>query len=427
MLNWMLDSPLIPPEKLHIWARNAAPAFLALYLISNVLLRSFTDVWLFIGWASLCAGVILGGVSLGPVKAFAALITLLVFHALAIPGSILWGSGNWELTAGVVLWMAPALFLYLAKDAARVFEWLIPAFFLHAAWIMWEALAAGQNTGMANNANLAAGFLLIGTVYLMTNQKGWWAIPLLVALLLTESRWAMVVAAALLPAMVISRTIPWRPVFLATVGLIVAFLLFGTFGPMGYQIGGYGSLTQILKVVPADIGSRLAVPHIPSFLPSGVAEHPGLHNVPLRIAVENGLLAACLWVIITAVALKPFNANAKAHISNRGHEYEPQVLPSNNANKKQRNDEKRSNLPHKIKTHRWLLLTLVLLSVLDYYTWMGHLGGFWWLLIGLQLKGVHSSNKVSGVSGVPPIKASGTTLFSLPHWIQRHSSSERTQ
>ena len=40
-----------------------------------------------------------------------------------------------------------------------------------------------------------------------------------------------------------------------------------------------------------------------SFLPTGIAEHPGLHPVPLRIAVENGILAALVWIGVTGYAL----------------------------------------------------------------------------------------------------------------------------
>lgn len=327
--------------------------FLALYLISNLLLRSFTDIWLFIGWASLCSGIILAGCSKGPARALYALILLLVFHALAIPGSILWGSGNWELTAGVLLWMAPALLLYLAKDAEKVFLWLVPAFFIHAAWVMAQVSSPGINTGMANNPNLAAGFLIIGIIYMMSSGRTWWALPLLAALIFTESRWGMVVVGVLLPAMGVAGVMTWRPLFFALVSVIGSIMLFGTFGPSGYGIGGHGTLTSLWEAIPTDIGVRLAVPHIPSFLPSGVAEHPGLHNVPLRIAVESGILAAGIWILITGWAL---------------------VTPRLN---------NRSNDDH---DHCWILLALVLLSVLDYYTWMGHLGGFWWLLIGLLLK-----------------------------------------
>ncbi len=393
------------------WARNAAPAFLALYLVSNLLVRSFADVWLFIGWASLCAGVIAGGWSKGSSRAFYALLTLLIFHGLAIPGSMLWGSGNWELTAGVLLWMAPALLLYLVKDAERVFTWLIPAFLVHAAWIMFDEASNGHlegslvATGISNNPNLAAGFLIIGIIYLLTNGKGWLAIPLLAALMLTESRWGIAVIMFLMPAMALSRVISWRPLLLGLVSVIGTVLLFGAMNPSGPQIAGYDSLAALSSTLGTDIGVRLAIPHIPSFLPSGVAEHSGLHNVPLRIAVENGILAAGLWIVITGWALVSFknNADGLGHKNNadglgqwknilyrltlRKTAATVRFTPSNPPYPVSNESEHQPQTNHEYNNgHRWILLALVLLSVLDYYTWMGHLGGFWWLLIGLLLK-----------------------------------------
>ncbi len=455
-------------------ASAAAPAFLALYLVSNLLVRSFSDIWLFIGWTSLCIGFILGGTSKGPRFIFLALIGLLIFHVLAIPGSLIWGSGNWELTAGVVLWMAPAMFLYLANNVDRVFVWLLPAFLLHATFIIIDGLThwnlvgdilvkEGQNTGFANNPNLAAGFLLIGIIYLIQHPRGPWLKPVLqAALLFTGSRWGIAVAAVLLVAMVVTRTISWKPLVIAGASIVGAVMLIGSLGVggEGYKLAGYGSFTAIANTVPEDIGVRLAIPHLPTFLPSGVAEHPGLHNVPLRIAVENGLIAAGIWVLITGWALtkRKFHYNRNNQWPQKEFRDEHPSIDQNvhcwllfrrrpkfvNSGGQERGNEQwndnvgdqpngavlrpveskdvnkvwhrrlllpfrwlatttlslshdtvpRSQTEPKYEcaeqpqnnVHRWLLLTLVLLSVLDYYTWMGHLGGFWWLLIGLLLK-----------------------------------------
>jgi hypothetical protein len=152
----------LQPETVRAWARNAAPAFLALYLVSNLMLRSFTDVWMFVGWTALCSGVICGGWAKGQPIVFWGVLALLFCHAAAIPGSLIWGTGNWELTAGVVLWMAPAMLLYLSTNAHQVFVWLIPAWLFHAALVIVEGLThwyvvgdvmvrQGTNTGLTNN------------------------------------------------------------------------------------------------------------------------------------------------------------------------------------------------------------------------------------------------------------------------------------
>ena len=351
----------LEPEIVRAWAKNAAPAFLAFYLVSNVLVRSFTDIWMFIGWTALCAGLICGGWSIKRNTVFWGLIALLVFHALAIPGSLIWGIGNWEFTAGVLLWMAPAMLLYLAADAYRIFVWLIPAFLVHAILVIFEGLThwylvndvmvrQGLNTGLTNNPNLAAGFLAIGIVYLMASKRPLFqalSLPLLVALLFTGSRWGILVPMAVIGVLALSGAIPWRVLAGGILALFITVFGVGLIGG-GYQIAGYGSITAAFNPMVTDVGVRLAIPHLPTFLPHGVAEHPGLHNVPLRIAVENGIIAAGIWIAITGWALIPRDGSQPLH--------------------------------------RWLLITLVLLSVLDYYTWMGHLGGFWWLLIGLLAK-----------------------------------------
>ena len=288
---------------------------------------------------------------------------MLAFHVLAIPGSLFWGTGNWELTLGVVLWMAPALLLYVTTDGYKVLAWLAPAFLIHAGMIIYQGftgwklidanlLRLGEPTGLANNPNLAAGFLALGIIYFMTTRYKWLSPPLMMALLFTGSRWGLIVALAVIVLMVGARTISWKPLAVTIVALVVSVVLIGAILKGGYQIAGYGSFTSAATIAREHVNERLAVPHIPSILPSGVAEHPGLHNVPLRISVENGLLAAGIWVGVTLWAL------TKRRFSVRW----------------------------------WLLLTLAALSLLDYYTWMGHLGGFWWLLVGLLAK-----RKVSAV------------------------------
>ena len=161
-------------------AKTVAPAFFALFLVSSIMVRDFASGWIFIGWSGLFAGFMSSSPTRGNRRVFWGVIGLLLSHALAIPGSIFWGSGNWELTAGVVMWMAPAALLY-AGATARVFAWLTPAILLHASLIFWQGFTnwsvVGEvlvhstgPTGLANNKNLAAGFLSIGIIYLVTSK-----------------------------------------------------------------------------------------------------------------------------------------------------------------------------------------------------------------------------------------------------------------
>lgn len=360
---------------------TVASACFALYLVSMLMMKSFASPWLLVGWAALGIGFALSDKSIGPRPVFLALVALLVLHVMAIPGSLIWGIGNWELTAGVVLWMAPALLLYVA-GTRQTLTWLIPAIFAHSgliiyqgftnwhttgAWAIWE----GQPTGLANNTGLAAGFLVLGLVYLLTTRAKWLAAPLFMALLFTGSRWGIGVGVAAVLVMAIVGQIDGRTLAFAIVGLLVAFIALGALTPAPYGIAGQNSFAAMVEAGQTDVGVRLAIPHIPSFLPRGVAEHPGLHNVPLRVAVESGIIAAALWIGITLWALMRWR-NGVAW---------------------------------------WVLLTLVALSMLDYYTWMGHLGGFWWLSVGLLVKGRQSSRQsLTLVQTLWSARASGPSL-----------------
>jgi len=134
-----------------------------------------------------------------------------------------------------------------------------------------------------------------------------------------------------------------------------------------------------------------------------VAEHPGLHNVPLRIAVENGIIAAIIWLGVTGKALLPIrrlNLGGKRgvrHIHNdNGKETAVRGLQGDSQ-------------------AWWLLLGVVLLSLLDYYMWMGHLGGFWWLLVGLRLGGGRVRRLISRPRQEPVDRRS--PAWDIPAWL----------
>ena len=335
--------------------RIIASGCIAVYLVSNLVLPSFASTWSMVGWGALLfAAWAMWPPTRGPRWLFAALCLLLASHFVAIVGSLWWGSGNWALTAGVALWMGPALILYMLRPSLQVFTWLIPVLYIHAGLIIYHGFTAVREhsghlipgaapTGLANNSNLGAGFLVLGLIYILSSRHKWAAAPLFMALLFTGSRWGLVIGLTGILLMSIANRIDGRTLALGVVGLFVAFFIIAMMTPYGYRVVGYESFESVVHNLNGHLGERLAIPHIPSFLPSGVAEHPGLHNVPLRMAVENGIVAAGLWVVISVWALTRQVGS----------------------------------------TAWWLLLTLVLLSMLDYYSWMGHLGAFWWLLIAV--------------------------------------------
>ena len=279
----------------HLDRRRLAGLGFAVFLVSSLLVRSFGDIWLGIGWIGLFGGFLLSPVKTrGPVLYAGA--ALLVCHALAIPGSLLWGDGHWEATTAIVLWMAPSLMI-LSAGTAGAFAWLVPAWLVHAAVILyagptsWSAaggvlVSNGGGTGLSHNPNLAAGFLCLGIVYLMTTRFKWLVIPLIIGLLFTGSRWGLAVTGIMLLLMVLTRAVSFKPLG-ATILLCAAIVLgVALFSSLGYRVSTLDSFAAVIHTVNGEARARMAVPHIPSILPHGVAEHPGLHNVPLRMAAR---------------------------------------------------------------------------------------------------------------------------------------------
>ena len=270
--------------------RRRAPHWVRRVLVCSLLVRSFGDVWLGIGWIGLFGGFLLApDKRRGPILYVG--VVLLLCHALAIPGSLLWGDGHWEATTAIVLWMAPSLML-LSAGTAMAFAWLVPVWLIHSGLILyagptsWSAadgvlVSNGGGVGLSHNPNLAAGFLCLGLVYMMTTRFKWLVIPLIPALLFTGSRWGLIVTAVVLLAMVVTRTVPFRPLgatILLCAATVVAVALFT---PLGYRVSTLDSFAAVAHTVNGEVqgpGWRSLI--IPSVLPHGVADHPGLHNVP---------------------------------------------------------------------------------------------------------------------------------------------------
>ncbi len=219
------------------------------------------------------------------------------------------------------------------------------------------------------------------------------AMPLIFAVPFTGSRWAAIVCVVLILGLVAARRLPLK---VLPIGVAIAFSILMTMWVAGfranYGLAGLDSVGAMLS--PYDeIAARLAMPHLPSPLPRGVAEHPGLHNVPLRIAYENGILAALVWLGVTGKALW---TGRRQQLGG-----EPVVRHS----RQDYSGAKTARIGLEWRQMRfgavwWVLLAVVLLSLLDYYAWMGHLGGFWWLTIGVLLHRNQSAN-VSATSREP--------------------------
>ena len=318
-----------------------------------------------LSWFAMGLGFLLSPKTFGRAWVVVIVLGIAASAIIAIPTSYLQG-GPWIKTTVITMWMLPLGLLFLADHTRKLFTLLGPVFLSHAGLVLVQGIIhRGHHVdGLATNSNHAGGFLVLGAVLFLSNRRTqWWAIPLLLALPYTGSQWATAVAAILLVACLGSRTVSWR--FLVTTIMVVALATMPTWDILTVSYGIERPVEQIqMASGPVGIASatttavkqgtldrppgrfRNEVP--PSLVPKGHLDQETPLNVPYRMAIEYGALAALGWVTLVVVGLWR----------------RPRWTPA-----------------------WWLLLTLVLLSMMDYYTWVGPLGGFFWILISMRLKG----------------------------------------
>jgi hypothetical protein len=171
-------------------------------------------------------------------------------------------------------------------------------------------------------------------------------LPLICAVPLTGSRSAFLGMIVIIGLSVIANNLTWR----RSIGVVVLVVsapaahgfLYEQFGVSFYAVWVH-EITAASVI--NDIGVRWEIPAWPDLFPHGVIEHPGLHNVPLRMAREAGIAAAAAWLILSAWALTRCR-NTPAW---------------------------------------WLMVVIMLLSIVDHYTMRVHLGNLWVLAAGLLL------------------------------------------
>ena len=276
-----------------------------------------------------------------------ALGILLGSMLLSIPGSVLWG--DWQVTLMVVGWTALPAFLFAIKAPGRVLVWLTPFLVGHALVLAAQGLAGGElrATGLTINPNPATALLLVGIILAICWQhRHWWvlALPFAAALPYTGSRWALVTLALILAGMVLSRY-RWRAVIVGALvlgSLALAWGLNSDLVERNYRLRGrvethtYDAAHRINHGITWGwqdlVGRGYVVPRT-----------GGLHNVPLRLMAQFGVLAALAWLFLVGLRLWEWRRGGLAF---------------------------------------WLVLAVLTLSMMDYYWLMGQLGPMGWLLLG---------------------------------------------
>tara|TARA_R110002020_G_scaffold259068_4_gene472937 strand:- start:10102 stop:11097 length:996 start_codon:yes stop_codon:yes gene_type:complete len=308
-----------------------------------------------IGWAGLAGALVCAYLAPNkmdrPSWVLGALIFLQISQLIAIPGAVIWGNGNWVLTAGVVLWALPMPLVYLVADR-QLFGFLCSFAMIHALFIIIQEFTShywidgtgwvGVPNGFSHNANLAAGLLVLSIPFAVTGYRRWFLIPFLAALIFTGSRWAFIVSSIMVMAMGYKNVISLRWILVALGSLLTGIAVMGIFTPVKAAVSGLANIENS-PIMLSQLEVRLAIPDWPNILPYGIAETDGLHNVPLRMAAEWGIISAVVWVGLTVWGLSRM----------------------------------------RFSPAWWLMVAIVLLSLLDHYTWRPHLMGFWFVALGI--------------------------------------------
>ncbi len=297
---------------------------------------------------------------------------------VAIPVSF-FTSGEWAATIVLAIFTFGLFPLFLVNNLDRILPWLVPVWALHVGMVTWERLTEVGNRmgGLAINQNVASSFLLLGAIYLVHTRFKWLSVPLLVAILFTGSRWATLVAAGVFAGIFICRKIRWR-YLLVGMGISVAVVSALQWDTIiqGYRVHddtGLAPVGEMIQRNRTDIAYRWTLPPGSLILvPTGYIGS-SLHNVPARMATETGLLSALAWLGFTIWGLWRFQ---------------------------------------RLSARWWMLLTVSLLSVMYFLTWLGPLGAFWWLLLsGDQPSSTGGGNRsIIKLSGGP---SSTSTSFPM--------------
>ena len=322
----------------------------ALAITFFLVTRGFRGDELYLGWIFLGLAFGLSKRSIGNKYIFGGLVFLLLSHVLSIPGSIWWGRGYWELTLYHTVWMIPFILLYLINTSEKVYLWLIPILTLHSAFIVLEKFinfgVTDKRIGLLDNANPAAALLTIGIVFLLNTRFRYLTPLLVIALFLNGQRSGFASLVIMLGIITIVTLVRKQWTILVPIVLVIGLGL-GLIIVSDYEQKASIWSGNTLEIGLNDLVIRWEMTDIPSIFPKGVTHSYGLHALVQRIAVELGILAAIVWVSITAYSLlqKPwFNSSW------------------------------------------WILLTIIVLSVTEYSVWLGPLAAIWWITIGLRIK-----------------------------------------
>jgi hypothetical protein len=354
-------------------------------------------------WFAVSIALSLSGGALGYAKPQSRVITLsvgviAVSALLAIPSTVLFGSDHLPQTMVMAMIVVPYLGFYFASAETKAALWrfLAPVMLAHAGMVLWDASQdwALRATGLAGSPTVAGGVLVLGILWFMPIAKAgpslrplptWlssssealashgqllshrWllALPLLAALVFTQSRLAIVVVGSVIVVKAVCE-------LTASSKQKVFFSVFAV------AVLGAGATVAADRFDPPkvinDVAARLPIVRIPRLWPVGHLDDSDLsgyetprvetmHNVPIKLAMELGVGAGLAWVLATVLGLCRSSPMPKG--------------PPDDQNEGKSEPGTFKNHP----PHFWLLLAVALLSMLDFYP-MTVMGWAWFALVG---------------------------------------------
>jgi hypothetical protein len=237
---------------------------------------------------------------------------------LAIAGSVLWGQGAWVETLMLLIWTGPVVAFFAVKRPQLVLWWMVPPLLCHAGVLFYQGFWLGETraVGLSMNPNPAAALLFLGALFLVSQPKGkaWWLVlPLLMALPYTGSRWTLVVLVVCLGLMFLTRWGRWRSLLQAGALLLsfgVAWMVHDGLLLRNFRVSPtvpehiYRASTDVQKRLELGSPTESTEPTLLALVAGrGLIKTDGLHNVPLRMATQFGVLAAGAWIWLVAAAL----------------------------------------------------------------------------------------------------------------------------
>ena len=283
---------------------------------------------------------------------------------IGVPGALLWGMKAWILSLILAEWGLLMLVLYSIRIHSTVWAWLIVGALPHFAIALIQGVShladkGYRAVGLAENPGVAGGMADLAILYLAFKGKWYLIPPFITALYFTETRGAFWVLIGIMVLLAIRRVLKWHQL-----GAIALYFVL-----LGFAI--WPSSQRLYDVAPIEIQSeivhRLSPPNTtkpepvtPSnsapfessgpeptllgFLPQGDPGNHNAHSAPMRLFYHTGMVGLGIWFWLTFDILS--------------------------------RSRQRFSL--------WVMLLLLGLSGLDYYTIMPPFSVVWWLALAVD-------------------------------------------